>query len=181
VEYTRDGDTVAHSRKVKVKANGTTLVDFADLTGTAVKADPVKSLPPVPKLPAVPTDAVKAPPAAPEFDSRTTNKPAAPKADDVPTLTPPPGLSVAKITVKLPKGATLFVNGGKNERTELVREFTTPTLTPGKAYQYTMRAEVTRNGLPEYQESKVDFKAGDALTVDFTSLAEPSADRRASK
>ncbi len=181
VEYTRDGDTVAHSRKVKVKANGTTVVDFADPTGTAVKADPIKSLPPVPRMPAVPTDAVKAPPALPEFDARTTTKPTAPKTDDVPTLTPPPGLSVAKITVKLPKGATLFVNGGKNERTELVREFTTPTLTPGKAYQYTMRAELSRNGLPEYQESKIDFKAGDALTVDFTSLADPPADRRAAK
>ncbi len=182
VEYTRDGDTVAHSRKVKVKANGTTVVDFADLTSTGVKADPVKMLPPVHTLPAVPTDAVKAPPAIPEFDSRTTNKPAAPKAtDDVPTLTPPPLASVAKITVKLPKGATLFVNGGKNERTELVREFTTPTLTPGKAYQYTMRAELSRNGLPEYQESKIDFKAGDALTVDFTSLTDPPADRRAGK
>ena len=46
----------------------------------------------------------------------------------------------------------------------------TPTLKPGKAYTYTMRAEITRNGLPEYQESKVEFRAGDALTVDFTSL-----------
>ena len=73
------------------------------------------------------------------------------------------------------------MNGGKNERSELVREFTTPTLTPGKAYQYTMRAELTRNGLPEYQESKVDFRAGDALTVDFTSLADAPADRRAAK
>jgi uncharacterized protein (TIGR03000 family) len=184
VEYTRDGDTVSHSRKVKVKANATTAVDFADLTGTPVKStekgEPVKSLPPVLSLPPVPTETVKTPAAAaaPEFDSRTTTKP---KADDVPTVVPPPGLNVAKITVKLPKGATLFVNGGKNERSELVREFTTPTLTPGKAYQYTMRAELTRNGLPEYQESKVDFRAGDALTVDFTSLADAPADRRAAK
>lgn len=185
VEFTRDGDTVTHSRKVKVKANATTVVDFTEPSGSSVKAEPTNSLPPVPMPPAdpakAPTDAVKAPPAPPEvpaFDSRTTNKS---KADDVPTLTPPPLASVAKITVKLPKGATLFVNGGKNERTELVREFTTPTLTPGKAYQYTMRAELVRNGLPEYQESKVDFKAGDTLTVDFTSLADPPADRRASK
>ncbi len=179
VEYTRDGDTVSHSRKVKVKAGATTVVDFADLTtakGDVVQADPPKSLPPVPTLPAVPTDGVK-PPVTPPTDSRTTSKP----ATEVPTLAPPPGLDVAKITVKLPQGATLFVNGGKNERTELVREFTTPTLTPNKTYRYTMRAELVRNGLPEYQESKVEFRAGDTLTVDFTSLADPPATRSAAK
>jgi uncharacterized protein (TIGR03000 family) len=176
VEYTRDGETVTLSRKVKVRANATTSVDFVDRT-QAVKADPPAALPPVPMPPSTPAEAVKAPqPTLPQvpFDSRTTTKPADPKpATDVPTVTPPPGLDVAKITVKLPKGATLFVNGGKNERTELVREFTTPSLTPGKVYQYTMKAEVVRNGLPEYQESKVEFRAGDALTVDFTSLADP--------
>lgn len=195
VEYTRDGETVTQSRKVKVRANATTTVDFLDRS-VAVKADPPATLPPIPMPPSTPAEAVKAPqPTLPQvppalggnapqtpFDSRTTAKPADPKpAAEVPTVTPPPGLDVAKITVKLPKGATLFVNGGKNERTELVREFTTPSLTPGKAYQYTMRAELVRNGLPEYQESKVDFRAGDTLTVDFTSLADPPGERRAAK
>jgi len=188
VEYTRDGETVAHTRKVRVRAGATTLVDFADLIGASAKADPVKSLPPVPPLSG--GNVTPVPPAKTElnvevpqpFDSRTTNKSSAAKTtDEVPTVKPLPSMDVAKITVKLPKGATLFVNGGKNERTELVREFTTPTLTPGKVYQYTMRAELTRNGLPEYQESKVDFRAGDSLTVDFTSLAEAPADKRASK
>lgn len=191
VEYSRDGETLAHSRKVRIRAGATTLVDFADLIGSSVKADPVKGLPPVPPVlggntqqpPIAPTKTVPnvEVPQLP-FDSRTTNKTSAAKtADEVPTVKPLPSLEVAKITVKLPQGATLFVNGGKNERTELVREFTTPTLTPGKVYQYTMRAELTRNGLPEYQESKVEFRAGDSLTVDFTSLAEPPADKRAAK
>jgi uncharacterized protein (TIGR03000 family) len=175
VEYTRDGETVTLSRKVKVRANATTPVDFTEPSGSVLKGDPVKGLPPVPSLPPVPTDAVKAPalPPVPAFDSRTTTKPSTDAKTEVPTVKPPPGLDVAKITVKLPAGATLYVNGGKNERTEAVREFTTPTLTPGKVYQYTMKAELTRNGLPEYQESKVEFRAGDALTVDFTSLADP--------
>ena len=43
----------------------------------------------------------------------------------------------------LPEGASLFVNGAKNERTELVRLFTTPTLAPGKSYQYVMKAEIS--------------------------------------
>lgn len=198
VEYTRDGETVAHTRKVRVRAGATTLVDFADLIGATAKADPVNRAqlggnapqPPVPPVSGGNTPQLPIPPVRSEpnvempqpFDSRTTNKPGTAKpADEVPTVKPPPGLEVAKITVKLPQGATLFVNGGKNERTELVREFTTPTLTPGKVYQYTMRAELTRNGLPEYQESKVEFRAGDSLTVDFTSLADPPADKRAAK
>jgi uncharacterized protein (TIGR03000 family) len=170
VEYTRDGETVTLSRKVKVRANATTPVDFTEPSASVLKGDPVKGLPPVP------AEALKPAPApAPAFDSRTTTKPSTDAKTDVPTVKPPPGLDVAKITVKLPAGATLYVNGGKNERTEAVREFTTPTLTPGKVYQYTMKAELTRNGLPEYQESKVEFRAGDALTVDFTSLADSRA------
>jgi uncharacterized protein (TIGR03000 family) len=189
VEYARDGETVTHSRKVKVRANGTTVVDFVDLIGggvrAAAKGEPVTSLPPAPTVTTPPTDAVRAPaptaPSPPAFDSRTTTKPADPKGGEVPTVKPPAGLEVAKITVKLPPGATLFVNGGKNDRSETVREFTTPTLAPNKVYQYTMRAELNRNGLPEYQESKVEFRAGDALTVDFTSLGEPAANKQAAK
>jgi uncharacterized protein (TIGR03000 family) len=176
VEWTRDGETLSRSKKVRVKAGEVVVADFADGSGNSVKADPPKM------LPAVPTESVKPSPAddapkPPAFDSRSTAKP----TGEVPTVKLPAELNVAKITVKLPAGATLFVNGGKNERTELVREFTTPPLTPGKGYQYTMRAEISRNGLPEYQESKVDFRAGDALTVDFTSLADSPAERRAGK
>ena len=176
-EYTRDGETLSQTKKVRVRAGGYARVEFADLSQSA-KADPPKELP---SVPTVPTETTKLPvqpsaegntPRPPSFNAQTTTKPA---ADEVPTLKPPPGLDVAKITVKLPAGATLYVNGGRNPRTEAVREFTTPILTPGKAYTYTMRAEITRNGLPEYQESKVEFRAGDALTVDFTSLGQTKA------
>lgn len=172
VEYTRDGETLTQTKKVRVRAGGFTSVDFADLIPT-IKGEAVKSLPPIPMPSNEPAEATKVPPSPPAFNAQTTTKPADPAA--VPTVTPPANLDTAKITVKLPAGATLFVNGGKNNRTESVREFTTPALTPGKVYTYTMRAEITRNGLPEYQESKVEFRAGDALTVDFTSLGEAKA------
>ena len=53
--------------------------------------------------------------------------------------------------------------------------FTTPKLTPGKEYAYTMKAEWRRNGVPETQEQRVEFRGGEYLTVDFT--AGPSTDR----
>lgn len=73
------------------------------------------------------------------------------------------------------------MNGAKNERTELTRVFHTPTLTAGKTYEYTMKSETTRNGLPEYQEQKVEFRAGDVLTVDFTAPAPTKDDVRAGR
>jgi uncharacterized protein (TIGR03000 family) len=60
------------------------------------------------------------------------------------------------------------VDGKKNERTEPVREFSTPALKPGQEYAYLMKAEVTRDGRPESQLTKVTFRAGEIVTVDFT-------------
>ena len=85
----------------------------------------------------------------------------------------------AKITVKLPAGATLFVDGKKNDRTELVREFNTPPLSPGQDYAYIMKAEMVRGGQPESQTMKVTFRAGEITFADFTNW--PTAGERASR
>ena len=58
----------------------------------------------------------------------------------------------------------------KNDRTGLVREFTTPPLTAGQEFSYLMKAEVQRNGQPESQSTKVTFRAGELVTVDFTAI-----------
>lgn len=70
----------------------------------------------------------------------------------------------ARITVKVPAGATLFVNDAKQSASE----FRTPTLPAGKEFTYAMKIETTRNGLPEQVSQKVTFRAGDNITVDFT-------------
>lgn len=174
MEYTRDGETTAVSKKVKVRAGGTATVEFADLMASG-RTTGEPGLPQLPTVPAPQLDESVTRPAVPapatsgsgvQFNARTTTK--SPTQLDIPTVKPPVAPDQAKITVKLPAGATLFVNGAKNERTELTRVFNTPTLAAGKTYEYTMKSETTRNGLPEYQEQKVEFRAGDVLTVDFT-------------
>ena len=154
IEFTRDGETLTIAKKVNIRAGKATTVDFNDILSSKTKATSDRM---TKALPEVTID--------PKLNSNGTAR----MNDEVPTVKPPV-MDHAKFTVKLPEGASLFVNGAKNERTELVRLFTTPTLAPGKSYQYVMKAEITRNGLPEYQEQKIDFQAGDNLTIDFTNL-----------
>jgi uncharacterized protein (TIGR03000 family) len=163
VEYTRDGETLARTRKVKVRAGETIVVEFTDLfaTGRNTVAPGRAATTPPELRPTVPQ------PTTP-FNAKTT------AATEAPTVKSPFPADQAKIVVKLPPGATLYVNGAKNDRTETVRDFVTPTLTPGKVYEYTMKAEVVRNGLPEFQEQTVEFRGGDMLTIDFTNLGTKS-------
>jgi uncharacterized protein (TIGR03000 family) len=136
IEYSRDGETVSQSKKVTVKAGSVAMLEFNELT---TKANTTKFS----DAPAVAT----------------------------PTILPPlgsagskPVVDRAKITVKVPSGSTLYVDGKKNERSDDVREFTTPTLTAGKLYTYVMRLE---RGA-EKEERTVEFMAGETHTVDFT-------------
>lgn len=172
-EYTRDGETLSVSKTVKVRAGETASVEFADLLPNAHSASAAG---PTVAPPVVETPSRKEPVPPARFNARTTTT-HSPATIDAPTVKPPVAADQAKITVKLPAGATLFVNGAKNDRTELVRVFHTPTLAAGKSYEYTMKSEVTRNGLPEYQEQKVEFRAGDVLTVDFTAQPVTRDDR----
>jgi uncharacterized protein (TIGR03000 family) len=147
-EYVRDGETISQSKRVAVRPGQSATVEFADLTLAKADAKPD----PVPLT--RPTSARAEP----------VSQPANPfTGGPVPTA-----VERARITVKLPPGATLYVDGKRNDRTELVREFSTPALMPGREYAYLMKAEVTRNGRPESQFTKVTFRAGEIVTVDFT-------------
>lgn len=70
----------------------------------------------------------------------------------------------ARLMVKVPAGATLFVNDAKQSTTE----FRTPPLPGGREFTYTMKIETLRNGMPESVIQQVKFRAGDSITVDFT-------------
>jgi uncharacterized protein (TIGR03000 family) len=74
------------------------------------------------------------------------------------------------ITVKLPPGATLYVDDRKSPSTSAVRQFSTPPLPVGREYAYLLRAEVVRNGQTETFTQKVPFRAGEKVEVDFTSI-----------
>ncbi|MCI0705208.1 MAG: TIGR03000 domain-containing protein [Planctomycetia bacterium] len=161
VEYDRDGETVSVTKKVNVRAGGTVTVEFVDLTA----AKPAQS----DKTSGTPTST--APPAVvPPVTPTPEPAKAAPSPPETPVIPPSPGGDRATITVKLPPGATLYVDDRKSPSKDPVRQFSTPPLPAGREYAYLLRAEVIRNGQPETITQKVPFRAGERVTVDFTSL-----------
>ena len=81
--------------------------------------------------------------------------------------------SRAGVTVRLPAGAELFVDGVRcplppsGERT-----FDTPPLEGNGEYYYTLRAEVLRDGRRLTETRRVDFRPGQHVTVSFGDLGE---------
>jgi uncharacterized protein (TIGR03000 family) len=155
-EYERDGETLSVTKKVAVRAGFTVAVEFADLT--AARAAPT---------PATPTGATRS-----DKDLAPAAKPAAEPTGSEPPIRPAPagGAERATITVKLPPGATLYVDDRRSPSQEPVRSFSTPPLPPGREFAYLIKAEVLRNGQPETFAQKVPFRAGERVVVDFTSL-----------
>lgn len=100
------------------------------------------------------------------------------KAEAAPATKPasfPP--APAKLTIKLPAEAKLFVDGVEAPLTSAERTFNTPTLEPGKDYVYTLKAEVAREGRTLSETKRVNFQAGKEVTVEFKNLATQSVSR----
>jgi uncharacterized protein (TIGR03000 family) len=170
-EYERNGEVVSVTKKVAVRGGGSVAIEFADLTATkpapmgaplpakgdAVAAAPVSNPKPgvVPVVPSVL-------PGTPDAPKPAADATAAPQAA--------PQTGRATITVKMPPGATLYVDDKKSPSAEPVRQFTTPALPAGREFAYLLKAEVVRNGRPEQLTQKVTFRAGEQLVIDFTGL-----------
>jgi len=77
----------------------------------------------------------------------------------------------ATITVTIPIGATLTVDGHRTEQMPAVRQFVTPPLAEGKTFVYTFKAEYTDKGTAVIRATPVEVKAGAKITVDM--LAAP--------
>jgi uncharacterized protein (TIGR03000 family) len=75
------------------------------------------------------------------------------------------------VTVNLPAKAKLFVDGVATPATGGTHTFRTPELTKGKAYVYSFRAEVEKDGKTEIQSKDVTFTGGESVVVDFTAEA----------
>ncbi len=167
VEYERDGETLSVTKKVAVRAGVMLNIEFTDLTakGTPEKVTPEKS-------PGGNTAVAATPTSNPGHGTATP--PVATPAS-VPTAGPAsveqPGVGDrATITVKLPAGATLFVDDRKSPSSEPVRRFNTPPLPAGRDYAYLMRAEIVRNGQTETFTQRVPFRAGERVDVDFSGI-----------
>jgi uncharacterized protein (TIGR03000 family) len=98
--------------------------------------------------------------------------------DDVPPVpqdaSPAPDNS-ARVRVRVPPGAEVWIGGMKSRQASTTRAFVSPPLTPGKSYTYTVRARWrTEEGLEE-ESREVRVSAGATAGVDFT--ARPPAEK----
>jgi uncharacterized protein (TIGR03000 family) len=78
--------------------------------------------------------------------------------------------SPTHVIVKLPTEAQLFVDGVPCTLTSDTRSFDTPTLEPGKAYSYRLRAEIVRDGQTFSDNRRLTVRSGEPATVDFGDL-----------
>lgn len=164
-EYVRNGETITQTRRVGVRAGGSVNVDFHDLSAAR---RPVES--PEPMIATAHTTATtESTPPAQTPTSPSTN----PFLFGGSTISSsvPANQDRARLTVRIPAGATLYVDGQKVEGTDTFREFTTPKLPGGREFAYLMKAEMLRNGRPESTTQKVLFRAGEIVSVDFTHLS----------
>ncbi len=76
----------------------------------------------------------------------------------------------ARLSIELPAGAKLYVDGRLTTGAGDKRQFHTPELVRGKAFYYDLRAEVEVNGAVEVEEKKVVVRAGETLTEAFPKL-----------
>ncbi|MGL4421676.1 MAG: TIGR03000 domain-containing protein, partial [Gemmataceae bacterium] len=160
IEYDRAGETISSSKKVRVTPGKMASLEFIDYQ---LKADATKS-----------TSTSKSAATTPA-PAKPTNAPV--YANFMPSST---SSERARLSVKVPAGATLFIDGKENKKTGELREFSTPPLPAGREFKYVMTVQLQRNGLPESITEEVVFRAGEIVpTRDFTALfqAKPTEQR----
>jgi uncharacterized protein (TIGR03000 family) len=74
----------------------------------------------------------------------------------------------ATILVQLPVDAKLLIDNEATTSTGASRAFQSPTLNPGKEYQYTLTASIVRDGKPIKAEQVITVKAGQTTPVTLT-------------
>jgi uncharacterized protein (TIGR03000 family) len=75
--------------------------------------------------------------------------------------------NIARVTVRVPEDAEIWFEGSKTTSTGAVREYRSPSLTPGNRYTYEVRARWTENGREVTQTQNVAVTAGARVTVNF--------------
>jgi uncharacterized protein (TIGR03000 family) len=80
------------------------------------------------------------------------------------------GKDSARIVVKLPAEARLYVDNVLCPLTSATRSFTTPELDAGQKYYYTLKAEVVRGGETRTVRKRVIVEAGKEVMVEFNEL-----------
>jgi uncharacterized protein (TIGR03000 family) len=73
--------------------------------------------------------------------------------------------NTAKIYVSLPADAKLTIDDSPTVSTSESRVFETPSLTPGKTFQYVLKATVVRGGKTQSVAKTVNVRAGEDTRV----------------
>jgi uncharacterized protein (TIGR03000 family) len=76
--------------------------------------------------------------------------------------------NAALIDVRVPPDAQVTFDGDATTQTGPNRVFSSPPLEAGKSYHYDVKARWTQNGRPVERTRRVDVRAGQRTTVDFT-------------
>lgn len=79
--------------------------------------------------------------------------------------------SPAKVTVRLPAEAKLYVDGMLAPMSSPTRTFNTPRLAAGQKYFYTLKAELDQDGQKRTETRQVVVEAGKQVEVDFQGMA----------
>jgi uncharacterized protein (TIGR03000 family) len=87
------------------------------------------------------------------------------------------GQNRARINVKLPSNAKLWVDNVNCPLISNERSFNTPALVPGRQYFYTMRMDVEKDGNVVSENRRVFVEAGAQVNVDFNAPATFTAQR----
>jgi uncharacterized protein (TIGR03000 family) len=90
-------------------------------------------------------------------------------SDQFPSLStsPAPASTGAQVTVTVPRGAEVWFDDMPTTSTGPVREFHSPSLTPGNRYTYTVRARWMVNGREVTQTQRIGVTAGGHVDVRF--------------
>jgi uncharacterized protein (TIGR03000 family) len=76
----------------------------------------------------------------------------------------------ATISIDIPEGGKLFVDGNAIKATAGKRTFQTPPLAIGERYFYDIRIEIAVNGTIRSDEKRVIIERGQSVAVDFTNI-----------
>lgn len=79
----------------------------------------------------------------------------------------PATAETASVTLKVPVGATLTINGHHTHQMTATRLFVTPDLPAGKLYRYVFVATFTWNGEEVTRKKQLDLSVGQSYTVDM--------------
>jgi uncharacterized protein (TIGR03000 family) len=82
-----------------------------------------------------------------------------------------PASAAARLEVKLPQNARLWIEGKEIEQQSTSYSLTSPPLEAGYNYTYHLRTQWTDNGVQVTRERAIPIHAGESVTIDFTAAA----------